>query len=114
MLGREMDRVERVFLHGDAPLDTLLLETEHEGLVALGETPLAEFLAGKRPAGTPQDGYYLIDPLGKYPGFTERVELTGPEFRQQFKFAVTRDKARDIVPITDEAKLDAVLGKNQP
>ena len=64
MLGREMDRVERVFLHGDAPLDTLFLETEHEGLVALGETPLAEFLAGKRPAGTPQNGYYLIDPLG--------------------------------------------------
>ena len=64
MLGREMDRVERVFLHGDAPLDTLFLETEHEGLVALGEPPLAEFLASKRPAGAPRNGYYLIDPLG--------------------------------------------------
>jgi len=64
MLGREMDRVERVFLHGDAPLDTLFLEAEHEGLVALGETSLAEFLASKRPAGSPRNGYYLIDPLG--------------------------------------------------
>ena len=64
MLGREMDRVERVFLHGDAPLDTLFLAQEHEGLVTLGETSLAEFLEGKLPEGTPGNGYYLVDPLG--------------------------------------------------
>ena len=64
MLGREMERVERVFLHGDAPLDTLFLAQEHEGLVALGETSLAEFLEGKLPEGTPGNGYYLVDPLG--------------------------------------------------
>ncbi|MEM1028332.1 MAG: hypothetical protein AAGJ38_09640 [Planctomycetota bacterium] len=54
---------------------------------------------------------YLVDPLGQYPGFTEEVVLTGPEFRQQLKFAISRDKAREIVPITDEAELNAVLGK---
>ncbi len=64
MLGREMDRVERVFLHGDAPLDTLFLAQEHEGLVTLGDASLAEFLEGKLPAGTPGNGYYLVDPLG--------------------------------------------------
>lgn len=64
MLGREMERVERVFLHGDAPLDTLFLAQEHEGLVTLGETSLAEFLERKLPEGTPGNGYYLVDPLG--------------------------------------------------
>jgi hypothetical protein len=64
MLGREMDRVVRVFLHGEAPLDTIFLEAEHEGLVTLGETSLTETLVGKLPAGTPGNGYFLVDPLG--------------------------------------------------
>ncbi|MEM8815507.1 MAG: hypothetical protein AAGE85_06750 [Pseudomonadota bacterium] len=64
MLGREMERVERVFLHGDAALDTLFLEAEHSGLVTLGEASLAALLAGKLPAGAGGNGYYLIDPLG--------------------------------------------------
>ena len=64
MLGREMDRVERVFLHGDAPLDSPFLTREHEGLVTLGERASAEFLEGRRPESTPGNGYYLIDPLG--------------------------------------------------
>ncbi len=64
MLGREMERVVRVFLHGEAPLDTIFLEAEHEGLVTLGETSLTETLVGKLPAGTPGNGYFLVDPLG--------------------------------------------------
>ncbi|MEE4162963.1 MAG: hypothetical protein V2I25_10690 [Woeseiaceae bacterium] len=64
MLGREMDRVERVFLHGDAPLDTLYIQAEHEGLVALPEMPLAEFLVNRIPPDVPPDGYFLVDPLG--------------------------------------------------
>ena len=64
MLGREMDRVERVFLHGDAPLDTLYVQAEHEGLVALAETPLADFLVNRIPPDVPPNGYFLVDPLG--------------------------------------------------
>jgi hypothetical protein len=64
MLGREMDRVERVFLHGDAPLDTLYIQAEHEGLAALGETPLADFLVNRIPPDVPPNGYFLVDPLG--------------------------------------------------
>jgi hypothetical protein len=35
MLGKEMDRLIRVFLHGDSAPDTVLLADEHEGLVTL-------------------------------------------------------------------------------
>lgn len=64
MLGREMDRVDRVFLHGDAPLDTLYLQAEHEGLATIGETPLAAFLVSRIPPDVPPNGYFLVDPLG--------------------------------------------------
>ncbi len=77
MLGRELDRVVRVFLHGDAPLDTLFIEAEHEGLVTFGETSLADYLRSRLPQGTPGNGYYLVDPLGNLvlyfpPGTTPR------------------------------------------
>ena len=77
MLGREMERVERVFLHGEAPLDTLFIEAEHEGLVTLGETSLAGYLESRLPEATPGNGYYLVDPLGNLvlyfpPGTTPR------------------------------------------
>lgn len=64
MLGREMDRIDRVFLHGEAPLDTLHIQAEHEGLVALEETSLAAFLVSRIPPDVPQNGYFLVDPLG--------------------------------------------------
>ena len=35
MLGREMDRVKRVFLHGDSVPDTVFTAEEHEGLITL-------------------------------------------------------------------------------
>lgn len=64
MLGKEMDRVVRVFLHGETPPDTVFLAEQHEGLVALRDDSLSELLDGKRPQGLAAGGYYLVDPLG--------------------------------------------------
>ncbi|MEJ2255874.1 MAG: hypothetical protein P8X98_02555 [Woeseiaceae bacterium] len=64
MLGRERDRLVRVFLHGDIPPDTVLLAEEHAGLLAIHDGALAELLQGKRPVDLEAGGYYLIDPLG--------------------------------------------------
>ncbi len=64
MLGREMDRLVRVFLHGDTPPDTLFLAEEHEGLVALQDDTLQELLKNKKPADVAAGGYFLVDPLG--------------------------------------------------
>lgn len=63
MLGQEMQRVTRIFLHGETPPDTLLIASEHEGLVTLEDAALSGILAAKRPAGLEPGGYYLIDPL---------------------------------------------------
>jgi hypothetical protein len=61
--GREMERVERVWLILDeAPLETLLMR-EYDGtrmLRAAGSPLLAEF----PPAGGARDHIYVIDPLG--------------------------------------------------
>ena len=64
MLGKEMDRLVRVFLHGDTAPDTVLLADEHGGLVALSDSALKELLDNKKPADLEAGGYYLIDPLG--------------------------------------------------
>ena len=64
MLGKEMDRLTRVFLHGDTPLDTVFLAAEHAGLVAIADADLQDLLNNKRPAALPAGGHYLIDPLG--------------------------------------------------
>ncbi len=64
MLGREMDRIQRVFLHGDSAPDTLFLAEQHEGLATIQDAALAEVLGSKRPASLPAGGYFLIDPLG--------------------------------------------------
>ena len=64
MLGREMDRVVRVFLHGQSAPDTVFLAAEHEGLITLADASLAALLESKRPAQLPAGGYFLIDPLG--------------------------------------------------
>ena len=63
MLGREMERVRRIFLHGETPPDTLLIVGEHDGLVTLEDAALGGILATKLPAGVEPGGYYLIDPL---------------------------------------------------
>lgn len=64
MLGREMDRVERIFLHGDEAPDTLFIDEEHQGLVALKDGGLSALLSNKKPAGLADGGYYLVDPHG--------------------------------------------------
>ncbi len=64
MLGREMDRLIRVFLHGETPPDTLFLADEHEGLVTLRDDVLQDLLSTRRPADLAAGGYYLVDPLG--------------------------------------------------
>ena len=64
MLGKEMDRVERVFLHGDSLPDTVFLAAEHPGLITTKDSTLDTLLNNKRPTELPAGGYYLIDPLG--------------------------------------------------
>lgn len=64
MLGREMDRLQRVFLHGDTAPDTVFIAEEHEGLITTEDSGLAGLLNNKRPADLPAGGYFLIDPLG--------------------------------------------------
>lgn len=64
MLGNDMSRVRRVLLHGlDAP-DTLFLEEEHAGLVALQDPTASQALGDSRPRNLGAGGLYLIDPLG--------------------------------------------------
>jgi len=64
MLGKEMDRVRRIFLHGDIPPDTVFLAEEHPGLITIEDSALDELLNKKRPAELPAGGYFLVDPLG--------------------------------------------------
>lgn len=64
MLGREMDRLTRVFLHGDTPPDTVFLAAEHADLVTVQDEGLSSLLEAKRPDGLPAGGFYLVDPLG--------------------------------------------------
>jgi len=64
MLGKEMDRLTRVFLHGNTPPDTVFLAEEHAGLMTIEDGNLTGLLNNKKPADLPANGYYLIDPLG--------------------------------------------------
>ncbi|MDX1498375.1 MAG: hypothetical protein R3176_00670 [Woeseiaceae bacterium] len=64
MLGRDMERLRRVFLHGPTPPDTLFLAGEHQGLITIEDASLAGLLDNKRPGGVPAGGYFLLDPLG--------------------------------------------------
>ena len=64
MLGRDMQRLRRLFLHGDAPPDRVFLAAEHAGLVTMQDAELDALLNNKRPAALKAGGYFLIDPLG--------------------------------------------------
>lgn len=64
MLGPDMDRVRRVFLHGRNPPDRVFLEREHAGLAAFEDREAAELLSRKRPEELAPGGLYLVDPLG--------------------------------------------------
>lgn len=64
MLGNDMHRVRRVFLHGAASIDTVYLQQQHAGLIMMADKDLHMMLEGKRPAELAAGGCYLIDPLG--------------------------------------------------
>ena len=64
MLGKEMDRVLRLFLHGESSPDTVFLADEHAGLIALRDSSFSELLENKKPATLAAGGYFLVDPLG--------------------------------------------------
>lgn len=64
MLGKEMDRLERVFLHGDTAPDTVFLAEQHAGLISISDSGLSGLLQNKKPAELAAGGFYLVDPLG--------------------------------------------------
>ncbi len=64
MLGKEMDRVLRVFLHGESLPDTVLVDDQHAGLITQNDSNLGGLLEQQRPAELAAGGYFLIDPLG--------------------------------------------------
>ena len=64
MLGNEMSRVTRVFLHGESAPDKVFLKEQHSGLITIIDKDLEELLGDKQPAGRMPGGIYLIDPLG--------------------------------------------------
>lgn len=64
MLGNDMSRVTRILLHGPQAPDTLFLDEEYPGLIALNDSSARQLLIDVHPRGIPADGYYLIDPLG--------------------------------------------------
>ena len=64
MLGKEMDRIRRIFLHGETLPDTVFLADEHKGLISLRDEDLSDILDQKRPNTLAAGGYYLIDPHG--------------------------------------------------
>lgn len=64
MLGKEMERVKRVFLHGESSPDTVFLAAEHAGLIIMRDDDLSKFLNNNKPAALTAGGYFLLDPLG--------------------------------------------------
>ena len=63
MLGKDMDRLVKVFLHGDTAPDTVFLADEHAGLIALSDGNFSDLLENKKPAELSAGGYYLVDPV---------------------------------------------------
>ena len=64
MLGREMERVRRVFLHGDTAPDTVFIAAEHAGLITKQDSGFSGLLNNKKPVTLAAGGYFLMDPLG--------------------------------------------------
>lgn len=63
MLGNDMDRVDRVFLHGDSLPDKVFLDDEHRGLITISDKSLGKLLEERRPKEVSPGGIYLVDPL---------------------------------------------------
>ena len=64
MLGKNMDRLQRVFLHSGQELDPAYLADQQAGLVLLQDAALADALLASRPNASAAGGFYLLDPLG--------------------------------------------------
>jgi len=63
MLGKDMDRVGRIFLHGESQPDDVSLLEQHPGLITISDKGLARILDESRPRDLPAGGIYLVDPL---------------------------------------------------
>jgi len=63
MMGKDMDRVDRIFLHGESLPDKVLLDDQHRGLITISDKVLGELLEERRPKELPPGGIYLVDPL---------------------------------------------------
>ena len=64
MLGNDMNRVQRLFLHGESAPDKVFLQQQHSGLTSIRTQGLSDLLDGKKPAQSAAGGLYLVDPLG--------------------------------------------------
>jgi cytochrome oxidase Cu insertion factor (SCO1/SenC/PrrC family) len=63
-LDRDMDRVQRVLIAGDACCDAQFLHEQHPDLIAIRATAAAAPLLALLPERDAQGAVYLIDPLG--------------------------------------------------
>jgi len=63
MLGNDMDRVGRIFLHGQSPPDKVFIDDQHRGLITISDKGLANLLEEGRPKELQPGGFYLVDPL---------------------------------------------------
>jgi len=64
MLGNDMNRLRRLFLHGEWAPDRVFIAEQHQGLGTLKDDELRELLAASRPQQEPAGGFFLVDPLG--------------------------------------------------
>ncbi|MDH4049374.1 MAG: hypothetical protein OEW68_05985 [Gammaproteobacteria bacterium] len=64
MLGNDMSRLTRVFLHGEWALDKVLADEQQAGLKPVHNRSLAKQLESTLPDNLPRGGFFLIDPLG--------------------------------------------------
>ena len=64
MLGNDMNRVVRLFLHGENPPDTVWLKEQHAGLTTIRNMALISALRRYRPDENGSGGLFLVDPLG--------------------------------------------------
>lgn len=63
MLGKEGDRIARLFLHGSPTPARVLNDDLNAGLITISDNGLAEVLENSRPDRVPAGGIYLVDPL---------------------------------------------------
>lgn len=63
MLGNDMDRLGRIFLHGESRPDKVFLDEQHRGLITISDQGLGLLLEESRPKSLPPGGIYLVDPL---------------------------------------------------